>query len=387
MTDSADVGKAVPSEQRQGWGQFLKSIASFSGDLSSLTAPSFILSPVSLTEYPSYWGEHPDLFAACASGKDDVEQMVNVLRWFIGTLKGQYTARNTSMGSEKKPLNPILGELFIGSWPDKNERGETNLISEQVSHHPPITAYSLINEKAKVTLEGHSGQKTSFSGGSISVKQVGHAVLRVPSVDGKDETLYLITLPHLQIEGLIWGSPYIELGGASHICSSSGYLATINYSGKGYFSGKPHSFKATISPSNKATHAMYSIEGDWSGASKFKGSSPQGAKDAVFWDASSDREEVTVKPIEEQQPMESRKVWQKTAEGIKTQNYDAASKDKSRIENEQRQKRKDEQANGTPHQLEYFVHVDDDKEYADLAAKFGGHPAHEEAFRRKPRVH
>lgn len=28
------------------------SIASFSGDLSSMTAPPFILSPVSLTEYP-----------------------------------------------------------------------------------------------------------------------------------------------------------------------------------------------------------------------------------------------------------------------------------------------------------------------------------------------
>lgn len=56
----------------------------------------------SLTEYPSYWGEHPELFAACAEGKDDVEQMVNVARWFIGTLKGQYMSRNTSMGSEKK---------------------------------------------------------------------------------------------------------------------------------------------------------------------------------------------------------------------------------------------------------------------------------------------
>lgn len=33
--------------------QFIKSIASFSGDLSKMTAPSFILSPVSLTEYPS----------------------------------------------------------------------------------------------------------------------------------------------------------------------------------------------------------------------------------------------------------------------------------------------------------------------------------------------
>ena len=38
---------------------FLKAIASMSGDLSKMTAPSFILSPVSLTEYPSYWGEHP----------------------------------------------------------------------------------------------------------------------------------------------------------------------------------------------------------------------------------------------------------------------------------------------------------------------------------------
>lgn len=31
-------------------------------------------------------------------------------------------------------------------------------------------------------------------------------------------------------------------------------------------------------------------------------------------------------------------------------------------QNEQRQKRKDEQTNSTPHQLEYFVHVDDDLE-------------------------
>lgn len=121
----------MPESQKASWGSFIKSIASFSGDLSSMTAPSFILSPVSLTEYPSYWGEHPELFAACAQGKDDVERMANVLRWFIGTLKGQYTSRNTSMGSEKKPLNPILGELFLGTWPDQGGQGETTLVAEQ----------------------------------------------------------------------------------------------------------------------------------------------------------------------------------------------------------------------------------------------------------------
>lgn len=219
------------------------------------------------------------------------------------------------------------------------------------------------------------------------MRQVGHAVLRVPSTDKKGETLYLITLPTLVIEGLIWGSPYIELSGTSHISSSSGYLATINYSGKGYFSGKAHTYKATVSPSSKPTHPLYTVEGEWSGVSKFKGSSPDGNKDSTFWDAGADREEVSVKPVEEQGPMESRKVWQKTAEGIRSQNYEAASKDKSRIENEQRQMRKDEAAKGTPHQLEYFVHVDDDKEYADLMASFGGKPSQEEAYRRKARVH
>jgi hypothetical protein len=201
-----------------------------------------------------------------------------------------------------------------------------------VSHHPPVTAYHLQNAKAGVSLEGHSGQKSSFSGRSINVKQVGHAVLRVPSADKKGETLYLITLPHLVIEGIVWGAPYIELSQASYICSSSGYLSTINYAGKGYFSGKAHTFKATISPASQASHAFYTIEGEWSGLSKFKGASPSGGKDAGFWDADSGRENIAVKEITEQGETESRRVWQKTAEGIKSQNYDAASRDKTRIE-------------------------------------------------------
>jgi len=93
-------------------------------------------------------------------------------------------------------LNPFLGELFLGTWKDESGTiGETNLISEQVryewmvvlgferftnacacSHHPPVTAYAIINEKHGVKLEGYNGQKASFSRGAINVKQVGHAV-------------------------------------------------------------------------------------------------------------------------------------------------------------------------------------------------------------------
>ena len=122
-----------------------QSIASFNGDLSSLTAPAFILSTTSLTEFSAYWAEHPSLFVAATQEPDPAKRSLLVLKWFLSTLKQQYSSRSDKLGSEKKPLNPFLGELFFGSW--KDDAGETVLISEQVSHHPPVTAYSIKNAK------------------------------------------------------------------------------------------------------------------------------------------------------------------------------------------------------------------------------------------------
>ena len=43
----------IPVEQKGAFHQFLKSLATFSGDLSSLACPAFLLAPVSLIEYSS----------------------------------------------------------------------------------------------------------------------------------------------------------------------------------------------------------------------------------------------------------------------------------------------------------------------------------------------
>jgi hypothetical protein len=66
------------------------------------------------------------------------------------------------------------------------------------------------NEKKGLKLVGHNAQKTSFSTGSIIVKQIGHAVLTVKLPAGGEEQ-YLLTLPRLRIDGLWYGAPYIEL--------------------------------------------------------------------------------------------------------------------------------------------------------------------------------
>lgn len=167
--------------------------------------------------------------------------------------------------------------------------------------------------------------------------------------------------------------------------------STLRGAPPGYFSGKSHSFKASVSSASQPTSALYNIEGEWAGKSSFKGKSPNGSSNSTFHDASSSRRDIEVAPLDQQGDMESRKVWAKVAEGIRKQDYDNASKEKTRIENEQRDKRKKEGEKGTPHQLEYFVHVDEDQEYAALLGKAkgvaSGYPAKQDAYRRKPRVH
>ena len=139
-----------------------------------MTAPPFILGTTSLTEFSAYWTEHPSIFVAPAKEPDPAKRALLVLKWFLSTLKQQYSSRSDKYGTEKKPLNPFLGELYLGRWED--ESGETRLVSEQVrwvdltfsvggggrekrklgkkliqrkycSHHPPVTAYCIWNDK------------------------------------------------------------------------------------------------------------------------------------------------------------------------------------------------------------------------------------------------
>ncbi|CAN6651297.1 oxysterol-binding protein homolog 4 [Trichomonascus vanleenenianus] len=359
----------VPESQSSSWTAFLKSIASFNGDLASLTAPPFILSPVSLTEYSQFWCASRELFLAAAKEQDPEQRFLKVVKWFIGTLRGQYCSRNEQMGSEKKPLNPFLGELFTGKWVGSDDAdGDIVLVSEQVSHHPPVTAYAIWNEQNKVYLQGYNQIKASLSTTMITVKQYGHALYELRAFD---ET-YLVTLPGLHIEGILFGAPYVELEGRSYIQSSTGYKATVEYSGKGYFSGKKNTFKAKVVHAGSPKSTLYTISGQWSEQSKIK--NEKTGVEQPFLDASKNSYgELVVKPEEQQNELESRKAWSKVAAAIRQGDYDLIHREKSKIENEQREMRKEEQAKGEEWQRKWFkkVVLKDEPLYLDLCSKAG----------------
>ncbi|KAL5093292.1 hypothetical protein Trisim1_011096 [Trichoderma cf. simile WF8] len=357
------------------WSAFLKSIASFNGDLSSLTAPPFILSSQSLTEFSSYWATHPPILTAAANEADPAKRAMLVLKWFLSTLKHQYASRSEQFGNEKKPLNPFLGELFLGSWND--EAGKTTLISEQVSHHPPATAYCVRNDKTGIQLEGYNAQKATFKS-TIIVKQIGHAVLTVPVGENKEQLeRYLITLPSLHIEGLIFGAPFVELDGSSTIVSSSGYTAKIDYSGKGWLSGKKNTVIASVFPTGDEKDVLYNVTGQWTKEFEiYQGPAKKNSKSTLVstYDAAgTEQTKLALADLDKQHPLESRRAWSKVAEAIQKGDMDAVSVEKTKIEQAQRTQRSKENADGQPWERRYFNNVAEDETLA-LLGKAAGVP-------------
>jgi hypothetical protein len=135
---------------------------------------------------------------------------------------------------------------------------------------------------------------------------------------------------------------------------------------------------------------VYEIEGQWHGLSKFVKQVPkwwQGSGDKFLDQTEEKLDEITVQDISKQGPLESRRVWKDVADGIRSGDFEAASSAKSKLEvsliivhsvffsrplsnflvlllfkNEQRAKRKEELANGTPWQMSHFDRVDSDEE-------------------------
>lgn len=199
------------------------------------------------------------MFAAPASSSSPAERALLVLKWFLLSLKRQqYGGRPESEGV-KKPLNAFLGELFIASFPDDSSAGTTHLISEQVSHHPPITACSLWNPEAGIRAEGYACQKITFNG-SVNVKQMGYATITLDKHQGET---YLIPLPAVKVSGILTGTPYPELGGHYTIASSSGYISRIDFSGKKVlgFGGEKHHVHASVFEPNDDSKPIYEVNG------------------------------------------------------------------------------------------------------------------------------
>ncbi|KAL4471196.1 hypothetical protein ABPG72_007563 [Tetrahymena utriculariae] len=67
-----------------------------------------------------------------------------------------------------KPLNPILGETFQGSYQDGTE-----VYCEQICHHPPITSFYCVGPEKGYVCYGHYVYETKAGMNSLTLKNTG----------------------------------------------------------------------------------------------------------------------------------------------------------------------------------------------------------------------
>lgn len=349
--------------------EFIASIASIRGDLSNITAPPFVLDTKSVVELPAFWAERPSLFVAPASVSDPAERALLVLRWFLASLKNQQYGGRSGDEGVKKPLNAFLGECFLAKWDgDGDDTGETMLVSEQVSHHPPVTACRLWNEKHGVYAEGFTRQIITLTLGNIAIKQIGHALLTLKNFD--DET-YLIPLADVKVKGILSGlsGTYPELEGTYTIPCTSGYYSVIEFSGKSLLGGgKRNEFEAKVYASAESgtghNGPIYTAAGHWNDSFTIwngeEMSKETEREQIVLQDLPTVPLKLVEPRLEAQDPWETRRAWRGVTEALKKGDMMAAAKAKSTVEQGQRAMRKDEEHQGKTWEPLFFKAEGDD---------------------------
>ena len=133
-------------------------------DLTRTVIPPWFLEPRSLLERWSDVLMHPELLAGVATLATPLERLAAVTRWFLSGFHYKTTG-------VKKPFNPIIGETFACVWPHA-DGSRTQFVSEQVSHHPPVSAIHFSNVERHVSANARIWTKSGFELPQSSVSRM-----------------------------------------------------------------------------------------------------------------------------------------------------------------------------------------------------------------------
>lgn len=186
------------------------------------------------------------------------------------------------------------------------------------------------------------------------------------------EETYLITLPSLHIESLL-GNPFVELNKTSYIKSSSGYVAKIDYSGKGWLSGKKNSFTACLYPvAGNEKKPLYSIDGQWTDTFTIHDCTGKtGGVLEIYNAKTSKTTPLIVAPLNKQEPYESNRAWQRVAAAISKGDMSTVGIEKGKIENAQRELRQKEKSEEREWARRFFNRMQECPVFETLAIPVG----------------
>ncbi|RIA84899.1 oxysterol-binding protein-like protein OBPa [Glomus cerebriforme] len=338
-----------------------------------ISLPAQLLEPIGNLEYWNY-NDRPDYLLCIGDSDDPVERMLASIRWWFSKdlkhVKGKLI----------KPYNSILGEQFSCHWdvtspkfdngkfiddPVSNltgiSKGEkkyrVTCINEQISHHPPVSAFYYLCEEKGVSAYGIDQIVAKFTGTSVKVGPGEQNKGIYINLAKRDNEEYLLAHPVASVQGWLKASLYIAVSESCIITCPKTKLKTIleykeeKWLGKPKFAieGKIFRYDPKNDDINKLKNinddnVVAEITGSWRGQVH---ATRRGTNETRLLLDMEKLEAVPkqVKPLSQQGPLESRKVWQHVTSALFSKDYTKATKEKQIIEERQRQKAAERKSN------------------------------------------
>ncbi|XP_036375921.1 oxysterol-binding protein-related protein 8 isoform X2 [Megalops cyprinoides] len=304
-------------------------------DLSKVVLPTFILEPRSFLDKLSDYYYHADFLSEAAVEENAYNRMKKVVKWY---LSGFYKKPK----GLKKPYNPIIGETFRCVWIHPKTNSKTFYISEQVSHHPPVSAFYVSNRKDGFCLSGSILAKSKFYGNSLSAILDGEARLTFLN-RGED---YIMNMPYAHCKGILYGTMTLELAGQVTItCEKTGYSAQLEFKLKPFL-GSNDSVNQIAGKIKLGKEVLATLEGHWD-SEIFINDKKTGVVE-TFWNPTPELRQSRLTrctvPPEEQGDFESEKLWQHVTRAINNKDQTEATNEKFILEEAQRKSARERKA-------------------------------------------
>lgn len=195
-------------------------------DVTKMTLPVSFNEPSSMLQRLAEDIEYSDLLQNASRFSDSTLRMLYVAAFSVSPY-------SSTIGRIAKPFNPLLGETFEYADKDKDFR----FFTEQVSHHPPISASWA--ESPKWDYYGESNVDSKFNGRAFTIKHLGrwYVNIRPDNDPNVSEETYTWMKPLNTIIGILVGKPEIDNSGEVKIENrTTGDYCIMTYKARGWTS-------------------------------------------------------------------------------------------------------------------------------------------------------
>ncbi|XP_051809908.1 oxysterol-binding protein-related protein 1-like isoform X3 [Acanthochromis polyacanthus] len=216
-------------------------------ELSKIAMPVIFNEPLSFLQRLTEYMEHTYLIHQANATTDSVERMKCVAAFAVSAVASQWERTG-------KPFNPLLGETYELIRDDLGFRW----VSEQVSHHPPVSAFHAEGFKEDFVFHGSIYPKLKFWGKSIEAEPKGIITLELP----KYNEAYTWTNPTCCVHNIIVGQLWIEqYGNVEVINHKTGERCSMTFKPCGLFGKELHKVEGYIL--DKSKKKLCAIYGKW----------------------------------------------------------------------------------------------------------------------------